>query len=104
MQLSIQDHLPQLQSIVRAALAEDIGAGDLTTLSIVPPEKQQTGRLVAKQAGVIAGLEVVALTFAALDKPVRFQAHVADGQRVTAGTLIGSFEGSSQTLLMGERV
>jgi nicotinate-nucleotide pyrophosphorylase (carboxylating) len=104
MQFTIDAIQSEVSKIITAALHEDIGDGDVTTLCIVPADKMQTGRLVAKQSGIIAGLEVVRLTFSSLDKPVDLRLHAADGDAVTAGTVIASFEGSSQALLMGERV
>jgi nicotinate-nucleotide pyrophosphorylase (carboxylating) len=96
--------LLEINRIIAAALQEDIGDGDVTTGCIVQSETLQTGRLVAKQSGVIAGLKVARLTFSAVNKQIDFRPHVADGEAVSTGSVIASFEGPSQALLMGERV
>ena len=58
---------PEVERILKAALTEDIGAGDVTTLATVPPGKAICGRYIAKEAGVLCGLGVVARVFAMLD-------------------------------------
>lgn len=96
--------LAQAVPIVRQALAEDIGEGDITTLSIVPPELTLKGRFIAKQAGVVAGLEVARLTFGLIDERVNFSAWVKDGSQVAKGQVMATVEGPGQALLSGERV
>lgn len=94
----------ELASIVRRALAEDLGRGDVTTDSIVPPEAAARGQFVAKAAGVIAGWDAVAATFAAIDRRAAVHPIVHDGRDVRAGTVIGTVAGSARALLSGERV
>jgi len=96
--------LAQAVPIIRQAVAEDIGEGDITTLSIVPPELTLKGRFIAKQAGVVAGLEVARLTFGLIDERVNFSARVKDGSRVAKGQVMATVEGPGQALLSGERV
>lgn len=100
MDKTIADVIP----MIRRALDEDIGDGDVTTLSTVPPEAMLDGRLIAKQAGVIAGLEVAGATFALIDERVRFEPHVADGDSVAEGKLIADIHGPGQAILSAERV
>lgn len=88
---------------IRRALAEDIGAGDVTTDCIIPASANLRGQIVAKQNGVVAGLEVARLVFEQLGKGITFQAHVGDGAVVAAGTLIAEVNGSARALLTGER-
>lgn len=94
----------QIASIVRLALAEDLGRGDVTTDSIVPAGAMARGQFIAKAAGVVAGWDVVAATFAALDPRAVVQPIVHDGSDVRAGTLIGIVAGRARALLSGERV
>ncbi len=93
-----------LQAIIRRALEEDIGDGDVTTHCTVPADATYEGRFIAKAAGVIAGLEVARRTFQTLDPGVRFDARVADGTAVEPGAVIATVHGPGRALLSGERV
>lgn len=90
--------------IVRRALDEDIGDGDVTSMCTVPPELMIEGKFITKAAGIIAGLEIARLAFALLDERVQFQAHVTDGTFVESGTVIATVYGAGRTLLSAERV
>ncbi|NEP83465.1 MAG: carboxylating nicotinate-nucleotide diphosphorylase [Okeania sp. SIO3B3] len=94
----------QLLEIVSRALAEDIGTGDVTTDCIVPADMCLTGRFIAKQEGIVAGLTIARLTFAALDKCIKFEALVADGDVVKPSQTIATLEGPVCAILRGERV
>jgi nicotinate-nucleotide pyrophosphorylase (carboxylating) len=94
----------QVGPIIERALSEDIGAGDVTTGAIVPPDMWLAGRLVAKEGGVVAGLDVVRWTFAHLDERVELSALAADGDPVEAGQVIATVRGPGRALLSGERV
>lgn len=89
---------------IQGALAEDLGDGDATTLATIPADQQLTGYLMAKEAGVIAGLEVAQLTFQQLDPAVEFVPLVQDGARVAARTRLANLRGAGRALLSGERV
>ena len=89
---------------VKLALAEDIGSGDVTTDSIVPANASLRGRIIAKQDGVVAGLEVAEAVWRELDERVSFLAHVADGGRVENRTVLADVAGPARALLTGERV
>ena len=96
--------LSEEEAIIRRALGEDIGDGDVTGHCIVPPDAVLNGRFIAKEAGVVAGLEVVRLTFSLVDERVQLDAHVTDGDRVDVGQVIATINGPGQALLAGERV
>ena len=90
--------------IVRRALEEDLGrAGDLTTDAIVPPFTGASGRIVARQAGCIAGLDVAAMAFTLLDPAVFLRIERPDGSDVDAGDTLAVVEGPARALLTGER-
>jgi nicotinate-nucleotide pyrophosphorylase (carboxylating) len=89
---------------IRRALAEDIGSGDVTTNSIVPANASLRGRIIAKQDGVIAGLEVAEAVWRELDERVSFTAHVTDGARVEDRAVLAEVAGPARALLTGERV
>ena len=94
----------QIRDIVRKALEEDMGDGDVTTDSIVPPDRKSYGRFMAKEKGVIAGLEVARATFLALDDQAQFETMINDGERVEAGKMIARVLGHGRALLSAERV
>lgn len=90
--------------LIKRALEEDIGDGDATTNSIVPPDAKLRGHIVAKQDGVVAGLEIADAVFHDLSSEVVFRALVTDGSEVSRRTVIAEVEGSARALLTGERV
>ncbi len=94
----------QLERLVRRALAEDVGTGDVTTQSIVPPSARGCGRLVAREAGVIAGLAAARATWRALSPKIRFSPKACDGARVRPGQTIAEVRGPLRAILTGERV
>ena len=98
--------LPPLlvERAVKAALKEDLGqAGDITSDAIVPADAQGEAAIVARQDGVIAGLDLAEAAFKALDPEVRFKRIVDDGGRVAAGGTIAQVSGKTRALLTGER-
>ncbi|MBN1219362.1 MAG: carboxylating nicotinate-nucleotide diphosphorylase [Anaerolineae bacterium] len=96
--------LSQIKSTIQHALAEDIGDGDVTTDCIISSEVILQGQFVAKTAGVVAGLEVVRLTFMLIDETVQFTPSVVDGDTVEKGSVIATVKGPGRVLLSGERV
>ncbi|HEV3157585.1 MAG TPA: carboxylating nicotinate-nucleotide diphosphorylase [Candidatus Baltobacteraceae bacterium] len=98
--------LPSLliEPILRAALLEDLGrAGDLTTDAIVGVEDRAKGRIVARQAGRIAGLDAATSAFTLLDANVVVEVCNGDGSDVEAGATLAIVSGSARALLTGER-
>lgn len=97
-------HALIVESVVRAALLEDLGlAGDLTTDAIVPEDCRASARIVARKAGRIAGVDAARCAFRLLDPGIRFAAEVADGGAVAAGGVVATIEGTARALLTGER-
>lgn len=88
---------------VRRALAEDVGAGDATTLATVPVEAVARADMVAREALVVAGLEVAHAVFRELSADVRIQPLVTDGHRVEKGQVLLHLAGPARALLTGER-
>ena len=86
-------------------LAEDLGRGDITTQSTVPPDARGTGRFLAKENLVICGLEVAEAVFAHLDpENPEIEPVFNDGDEVDAGTVFATLKGYADVLLAGERV
>ena len=91
------------QVLIRLALAEDVGTGDVTSQWTIPADQTQTATLIAKQDGVIAGLAVPALVFDELNEKVQIRLFVQDGARVAKGDRIAEFTGTTRALLTAER-
>jgi nicotinate-nucleotide pyrophosphorylase (carboxylating) len=88
---------------IRTALAEDIGPGDATTNAIIPEASAMRGQIIAKQDGVIAGLDVARAVYRVLDKKVDFKAQVEEGGRVNDRQVLALVSGSARSLLTAER-
>lgn len=88
---------------IRRALDEDIGTGDATTNAILPLDSPLTGRIIAKQAGVIAGLCIAQATFLSLDKTIEFNQLVSDGYQIESGQIIANLSGPARPILTAER-
>ena len=102
---SVHDtNLPiEIVACVQRALDEDIGSGDATTNSVIPAEATMSGQIIAKQAGIVAGLDVAQLALQLLDKSVAFRALVSEGEQVTNRQVLARLAGSARALLTGER-
>jgi nicotinate-nucleotide pyrophosphorylase (carboxylating) len=92
----------QLEPLVRAALAEDVGDGDVTTGATVPAGTRARARITQKQAGVVFGLDAAELAFALLDPEVRFTRLAAEGEWREGGPVL-EIEGDAAALLTAER-
>lgn len=92
------------RNLILAALAEDGAESDITTLSTVPADRQASGTILTRQAGVIAGLEVAAETFRLFDPRTEVKPLVEDGASVQAGQELLRLSGSARSLLSAERV
>lgn len=93
-----------MQRKIEEWLQEDIGFGDVTTMSTIPETAQGVGILYAKEAGVIAGLPVAQLVFETVDPTLSFTALVKEGARVEKGEQIAEVSGSVRSILSGERL
>lgn len=92
-----------LDQLVRLALAEDVGAGDLTTESVVPANARGAAVAVAKSELVLSGVDAARRTFFLLDPTLRFEARHADGDALRPGDVAFEVTGSLRSLLTGER-
>jgi nicotinate-nucleotide pyrophosphorylase (carboxylating) len=88
---------------IRRALAEDIGSGDVTTQSIVLAEAGMRGKIIAKQDGVVAGLDIAQAVYQTVDGQVDFQAQVEEGARVADRQVLALVAGRTRSLLTTER-
>jgi len=93
-----------IEPIVRAALAEDLGrAGDITTDAIVPADAEVSAVIVARQTGVLAGLEAGLLAFELLDPRLCLERLCAEGCRIERGEAVARVRGRARPVLAAER-
>ncbi|MCX7615742.1 MAG: nicotinate-nucleotide diphosphorylase (carboxylating), partial [Clostridiales bacterium] len=93
----------EIDHIIRNALNEDIGYGDVTTESCVPETARISGYFLAKENGVVCGLNIVGRVFQLLDEAVVLKYRVQEGQKVSKGDVIADIEGPARSVLTGER-
>jgi nicotinate-nucleotide pyrophosphorylase (carboxylating) len=91
------------RDLVRRALAEDLGPGDVTTAATVAPDQRARGQFLIKQDCVVAGLDVALETFSQVDPSVTATCHRRDGDIGRVGHVIAELVGSARALLVGER-
>ena len=89
--------------LIDRALSEDIGAGDLTAQYFVPVDRQATALVVARQEGVIAGVELAREVFQTVDSSLDVAVMIEDGARVTTGAIVMKISGSARGILTAER-
>src|SRR5207245_8632520 len=95
----------EIDAVVTRALAEDLGrAGDVTSLATVPEDTQARAVVVAREAGVIAGLPLAAATFRKLAPEIEIAAKLRDGARVQTRTALMTVRGPARAVLAAERV
>jgi nicotinate-nucleotide pyrophosphorylase (carboxylating) len=94
---------PEIIVCIQRALTEDIGPGDATTDSIVPAEATSRGQIIAKQDGVIAGLDVARAAYRLVDERVAFTPLVPEGAAVTNRQPLADVSGPARALLTAER-
>jgi nicotinate-nucleotide pyrophosphorylase (carboxylating) len=94
---------PEILEAIQRALAEDIGPGDVTSNSILPAEADMHGQIIAKQEGIIAGLDVTQAVYLTFDPLVEFETMADEGARVTNRQVVAKVSGSARSLLTAER-
>ncbi|MCL2095326.1 MAG: carboxylating nicotinate-nucleotide diphosphorylase [Oscillospiraceae bacterium] len=92
-----------IDEIIINALKEDIGAGDITTNSIIDENQKITGEFTAKANGIICGLDICRRVFEILDEDIIFSPYKKDGEEVKTGEAIAKVSGNAKSLLTGER-
>ena len=93
-----------VERVVLAALAEDIGAGDVTTDATVAADAVGTADLLVKERGVVCGIRVAETAFRALDPEIRFEAFASDGDAIEPPAVVARVTGSERAILTAERV
>lgn len=92
-----------MATLIDQALVEDIGSGDVTTEWIIPADAVTIARFVAKEGGIISGLDIARLIFERLDSNNRIRMPIQDGAHVSAGQSFAEVHGSTRSILTGER-
>jgi nicotinate-nucleotide pyrophosphorylase (carboxylating) len=93
----------EVEWIVALALKEDIGDGDITTEAIYRGTEYAEAEIIAKEDGIIAGVDLAAYIYSRLDDSIKFEPNVRDGQVIRRGQLVGVAKGPANILLTGER-
>lgn len=96
--------MSQIEQLIDIAIAEDIGDGDHSSLSCIPSTAQGQVKLMIKQAGVLAGMEIASLVYRKIDGLVEFFPHLPDGAEVNFGDIAFIAKGKVHSLLQAERI
>jgi len=94
---------PEILTIIQRALDEDIQSGDVTSNSIIPAGATMHGQIIAKQSGIVAGLDVAQACFRLTDPGITFSAQVREGERVVDRMCLAKLKGPARALLTAER-
>lgn len=93
-----------IEEIIRNAFQEDIGEGDHSSLACVPKDAQGKAKLLVKEAGIIAGVELAEIIFKQFDPEMRVNVFIKDGTFVNVGDVVFEVEGASRSILSTERI
>jgi nicotinate-nucleotide pyrophosphorylase (carboxylating) len=102
--MEVQELLKAAASLIRAALAEDIGPGDVTTQAVIPEGREGNAVIVAKAYGVLAGLPIAEGVFREVAPQIRFEPLAQDGEPVAPGDVVAQVSGPLREILTAERV
>lgn len=94
----------ELRNMIERFLCEDIGAGDLTTNSIVQADAVSHGYVISRESGVVAGLPLAKMVFQILDPGIEFRALARDGDKIDRGMVLAEISGNARAILTGERL
>ena len=94
----------EVRDLIRLALREDVGDGDHSALSCVPEHATKRARLLVKQAGVLAGVDVALAVFDEVDPTLQVRVLMQDGTRIEVGDIVLTVEGSARSILKAERL
>lgn len=99
-----EEYIPYVDELIELAIKEDVGDGDHTSLATVPPSERGKVKLLVKQEGIIAGIEIARRVLERLDPQVAFDQRILDGAHVSPGDVAFYAEGRVVSLLQGERI
>ena len=104
MEKKVYPYENSIDEIIRRALLEDVGTGDVTTLSTVEPDRIAHGKYIAKENGVLCGMDIVRRVFRSTDMDIRLTVYKDDGDSVEKGDVLAEVEGNAARVLTCERV
>lgn len=96
--------VPAVSQLIKSALEEDCGNGDVTTVATIPEDACAHGRYIAKEDGVLCGMPVVRAVFDELDADIKLDVHFEEGQSFKRGDVLAEVCGNARSVLTGERV
>ncbi|MDR2894072.1 MAG: carboxylating nicotinate-nucleotide diphosphorylase [Alistipes sp.] len=99
-----KEYIPFVDELVELAIREDIGDGDHTSLASIPADARGRMKLLVKEPGIIAGVEIAEMVFRRLDPDARLEVLIADGTPVRVGDVVFYVSGRVRTLLQSERI
>jgi len=102
--ISIEQFNKEIELIIANAIREDVGDGDHSSLSCIPAEAQGKAKLLVKDEGVIAGVELAKRIFAYVDADMKVETLIEDGSKVSFGDIVFYVQGASQSILKAERL
>ncbi len=91
------------QQLIKAALAEDIGTGDITSRLLIPENTRAIANIVAHSTGILAGIKICGMVFRTLDRRVRFEPFYRDSSRFRSGAVLARVTGPARSILAAER-
>jgi nicotinate-nucleotide pyrophosphorylase (carboxylating) len=94
----------RIDALIRSALAEDVGAGDVTTDAVIPMDMTCRGKIVCKEDGVVAGLSIAQRVFKLMDERIQFDMKTKDGEKVQVDQIVARLYGPARGILRAERV
>jgi len=94
----------QIEEIVERALVEDLGWGDATTEAVIPNDQQGIASIIAKEEGILAGIDIANKVFQRVDPALKMDILIADGSQIKPGSIIAKLEGKVASILKAERV
>ncbi len=99
-----KEYIPLVEELIELAVREDIGDGDHTSLASIPADAAGRMKLLVKESGIIAGVEVAEMVFRRLDPEARLEILIPDGTPVEVGDIVFYVSGRVRTLLQAERI
>jgi nicotinate-nucleotide pyrophosphorylase (carboxylating) len=99
-----KEYIPFVEKLIELAIAEDIGDGDHTSLASIPAAARGRMKLLVKERGIIAGVEIAEMVFRRLDPDARLETLIPDGTPVSPGDIVFYVSGRVRTLLQSERI
>lgn len=96
--------IAEIEKIIKNAIEEDLGDGDHTSLACIPADAQGKAKLLVKEKGIIAGIELAKVVFHQIDKDLKIEQLMVDGAEVVPGDVAFYVTGSSRSILSAERI